>query len=400
MDVGSDSAAFDAAVEIANVKGLVWHVTWRSVQCADPPYCLTEALPDWTDLGNRLDTANVKSKTLVISLDLIGGGTAPGGTTTFPPEKELSLFTPPWVFSHSPPVVGVGGKQINGLTEPARYVPRLPWVNDATYKSLVEDLLLSLANYLIDPNNDRTDSVEMILLTGWEANSNTPDFYQTYIDLFGTNITPDFVAQGVLFDFDDKAVHSASSPYGTAINDLATTWENVFYYSGIQGIKLGAIIDGDFYDCSPHMLVRDYCETHGINILLKNFADHPNSANDDDPYFYYAPSQLRTYLSAWRAAASPWAIKVGVVGAAGFNSESSSTEWIAALKDFLGYHKPNPATYPGGGCFNPNTANYAALQTNTDPVANATYLVVDYAELWDTAANPCLTQLANFLCKN
>ncbi len=360
------------------VKGVVIRTSWAAVQ--PDAY----GLFDWTALGAAIDEASNANLTVILQIDLIGGGTAgvaPGVTTDDP-----SLKTPQWVWDHlTDPSQFVG--EVVYDNDPNKYIPRLPWFGDAEYQLLVRDLADGLHGWLTDPSNDRSDAIEFIYVTGWQADSDEPRFYDAYVN---SNTRAEFLAQleqrGALIDFNDVLVHSGS-PYEDAIDLIATYWAGEFLGSNIT---LAVLITPTGYSCDSVTQVQEWADIYSWVVIAPN------------PESNLVGLSYTEINRAFLGALKPGVGKVGIDGLAGYDPTNTTTVsgWVSAIRDCIGFDPPaGSGLYPYTGC---NVyANGGTPYTQLLPASNATYILVDYGtEYWGETSFSCITKYANQLCKN
>lgn len=368
------------------VKGIVWRTNWKAVEPAHNTFY-------WDDIGDVLISAKTAGKTVILQIDLIGGGTS--GVLEEDVEDDSSLITPSWAWTYITNYVG-GDRIINNPPPtPDVYLPKLPWYGDSGYQSLVHDLIVSLREYILD-DEDRMDALEFIFINGWQANSDCPSLYETYASSMPDNGTAmkkirTKLASFLDLDFNDVPI-LPDSAFQTAVEDIAADWKDVFVTSG-SGIKLGVIVQPDLFACSADAIVANVATDNAFRLLT------PNPAKTDLPGFSATDYRHlnRSYLAAAKTAG---AAKVGTIGLGGLDdSASSAATWLTAIKESIGHQ--TPIAIPMSGCLAPPGDYYSALTTSNAPASNSSYLLVDYAtEYWGESTYSCVTYFANYICKN
>lgn len=357
------------------VKGVVLRTSWKAIQPDE------HGVFKWDALGSAIDALAPANLSVILQIDLIGGGAA--GVDSTDTTDDPSLKTPEWVWDYlTDPSQYVGDIEYDD--DPNLYIPRLPWVGDSEYRLLVQDVAQGLKTWLTDPNNDRSDSIEFIYVTGWQAESDGPTFYDAYVNSHTrVGFLDQLTERGALFDFDDVLIHPGSV-YEDAIELLATIWNAQFTGTGI---KLGVAVTPTDYSCSPVNQVLSLATTHNWVVIAPNPESNLVGLSRTETN--------RAFLGAIRANGR----KAGIDGLAGYDPTNTTTVsgWVSAIRDCIGYEPTGGNLYLGvpGSCFI-GAAGYDALS----PASNATYILVDYAtEYWGTSF-PCITKFANVLCKN
>lgn len=387
LKVNYDQDDIDDALNAAdtNVKGIVICACWAEIETSHGTF-------NWDALAAALDAATDSGgKSVILQIDLIGGGK--GGVSSSQVTTHPSLRTPHWVLE-SPYLID-SGQYVGGfpfatdITEFPKYMPKLPWIGDAEYQGLVGEFLEELRRFLTgdypyngEPIKIYTPVIEFIFVTGWQAGSDYPNFYQDYVSVdTSSDLEAQFSAIGMPIDFDDLAVFP-DSPYETAIADLADVWATAF--SG-TAIKFGVRVNPTVYTCTETSGIVAAADAHDWTIVTPN----PNVTLTGLSY----REMNRAYLGDLKSTTGS---KVGVEGLSEFGASHPTTVsgWVDAIRACIGFDPPG-GTFGYTGCSVPTYAYDAAA-----PASNATYILVDYATEYWSNSFACITKYANQLCKN